>query len=149
MGDASDTAFKDRLDEQISASVAAYAITVLPAVSEGELMDFFNTHDAFLFPSLYEPFALTLILAMAAGIPTIASDIGGNTEIVLHRKTGWLFRKGDAPDLAAGVLQLYRDPAKRAAIAARGRIFARRFSFNRMVDNLENALEDRVVRPVD
>lgn len=142
VGDASDTAFKAKLDEQVRNSPCRDAITFIDTVSEGELIDLFNTSDLYLFPSHYEPFALTLILAMAAGAPTVASNVGGNGEIVLHNRTGLLYDKGNIGALTAAVMRMFDEPELRASLAARGRRFARRFTFERMIAQLSVALED-------
>jgi glycosyltransferase involved in cell wall biosynthesis len=57
---------------------------------------------------------------MAAGKPVIASAIPGNTEVVTHAKTGWLFPAGDAVALANAIRLLLsdRDLTKRLAAAA-------------------------------
>jgi glycogen synthase len=100
----------------------------------------FNGHDIYLFPSLYEPFSLTLIHALSFGIPTIASDIGGNVEIVRDRESGLLFKKGDSADLAAVVRFLATDGALRARLADGGRCSAARFTFEQMIAAMEDFL---------
>ena len=142
VGDATDAAFRRRLDDDIRRSPLAGSISVQPPVSEGELPDVFAAHDMYLFPSLYEPFALTLILAMAAGIPVVASDVGGNPEIVLRNRTGMLYRKSDVGELSARVAELAANPVMRGRVADRGRRFAQRFTFARMVRQIEGALQD-------
>jgi len=152
IGDMTDGMFMEQLEKEIAASDCADRITLRPPVSEGELMDEFNTHDIYLFPSLYEPFALTLILAMAAGIPTIASQVGGNPEIVHHRQTGLLYEKGDIAGLVAATELLHQDPALRVRLSERGRRFARRFTFSRMVRQirrqLANIAAESTVKPI-
>jgi glycogen synthase len=140
IGDQTDASFWGALQAQIAASPYASAISILPTVSEGELIDYFNTSDIYLFPSHYEPFALTLILAMAAGVPTVASNVGGNREILINNRTGLLYEKSDINGLASAVARLYRDPELRADLAARGRNLARRFTFGRMINQLEDKL---------
>jgi glycogen synthase len=140
VGDMQDQRFCDTLRDQITATGMADRITMQDAVSEGDLIDLFNTHDIYLFPSHYEPFALTLILAMACGIPVVGSQVGGNPEILLDLRTGLTHPKGDINAMAAHVVALYQDPELRSGLAARGRRFARRFTFARMIDQLENVL---------
>ena len=111
-------------------------------MAEDALFDLFQQHDVYLFPSLYEPFSLTLIHALACGIPTAASRAGGNPEIVRDRESGVLFEKGDPADLARAVLRLARDPALRAGVSAGGRAAAARFTFEAMVDGMEAFLRE-------
>ena len=106
-----DAAYLARLRGIIDRLGLASSVDLRPAVPEESLFALFQDHDVYLFPSLYEPFSLTLIHALAAGIPTVASRIGGNIEIVHERETGLLFAKSDAADLARAVAELAADPA--------------------------------------
>lgn len=137
LGDARDTAYAKRLRREVAESGCADRIEIRPPVAEDALFDLFQRHDIYLFPSLYEPFSLTLIHALACGIPTAASRAGGNAEIVRDGESGVLFEKGDPADLARAVLRLARDPALRAGVSAGGRAAAARFTFEAMVDGME------------
>lgn len=90
--------------------------------------------DVFLLPSLNEGISNTVLEAMASGLPVIATDVGGNPELVQPGVTGTLVPVGDAEALAEAVLALLDDPARRAqyGAAARERI-AREFDWNRTV----------------
>ena len=89
---------------------------------------------------MYEPFSLTLIHALQAGIPTVASDVGGNLEIVLHRQTGMFFRKADSNHLATQVIKLAHNGELRKTIAAQARDYADDFTFSRMIGQVETHL---------
>lgn len=140
VGDMRDAAYVRQLRETIERSGAANRITMQPPVPEEALFDLFQAHDLYLFPSLYEPFSLTLIHALASGIPTIASRAGGNVEIVREGETGLLFEKSSAQDLARAVRALACDPALRARVATAGRHLARTFTVDRMVNEMEDVL---------
>ena len=140
VGDAQDAAYVRRFAEAVARSGRAGEIELRPVVAEAELPGLFDAHDIYLFPSLYEPFSLTLIHAHACGIPTIASRAGGNPEIVRDGESGLLFDKGDAADLARAVARLVRDPALRARLAAEGGKAGQRFTFERMTEEMERFL---------
>jgi glycogen(starch) synthase len=140
LGDSQDAAYLQSLDAAIAASPVATAIVMRPAVPETALFELFNDHDIYLFPSLYEPFSLTLIHALACGIPTIASRVGGNPEIIDDGICGLLFRKADAQDLADKVARLALDPALRRRLADCGRQRASAFTFERMVQEMAEFL---------
>ncbi len=140
LGDAQDTAYMARLHGAIAASGCQADIELRPSVAEAALPELFNQHDLYLFPSLYEPFSLTLIHALALGIPTIASAIGGNVEIVRDGDSGLLFAKGNAVELAAAITRLATDGALRARLAEGGRHSASRFTFERMVGEMAGFL---------
>lgn len=133
VGDAQDKAYIETLETAIAQSGLADHIERLPTVPEDQLPDLFNAYDIYLFPSLYEPFSLTLIHALALGIPTIASRAGGNPEIVKDGASGLLFAKGDAADLARAITALALDGGLRARLAAGGARAAASFTFERMV----------------
>jgi glycosyltransferase involved in cell wall biosynthesis len=136
VGDAQDKAYIEQLDAAILQSGAVQHIDRLPTVPESDLPALFNEYDIYLFPSLYEPFSLTLIHALALGIPTIASNTGGNPEIVTNEESGLLFAKGDAADLARAITALALDGARRARLAAGGQRAASAFTFERMVGEM-------------
>jgi glycosyltransferase involved in cell wall biosynthesis len=144
VGDRQDRAYDARLQELIGRLGCSDRVTFLPPVSEGELFDLFQGFDAYLFPSLYEPFSLTLIHALAAGIPTVAAMAGGNGEIVSHGRSGLLFRKGDPLDLARAVTRLRDRPRLRQRLSLGARRVARHFTFDRMADGMERYLREGV-----
>lgn len=140
LGDAQDVAYMKQLDDAVAQSGQAANVVLRSSVPEDQLATLFNGHDIYLFPSLYEPFSLTLIHALALGIPTVASRVGGNPEIVRDGESGLLFAKDDAAGLAAAVTRLAIDGALRARLAAGGRQSASRFTFERMVGEMAKFL---------
>ncbi len=67
--------------------------------------------DVLVVPSIwYENSPLTILEAHAAGVPVLASDLGGMAEMVRHGVDGLLFRVGDAQDLAARLRELAENP---------------------------------------
>ena len=74
-----------------------------------------------VFPSLYEPFGIVALEAMAAGCPVVVTEVGGFREVVRHDQTGVTVYPDDAYSLAWGVLHTLRDPALAAARAVEAR----------------------------
>ena len=74
--------------------------------------------DVFVLPSTSEGMSNTLLEAMAAGVATVASDAGGNGEIIVPEVSGLLFRSADVAGLAAQLGRLVGDPGLRARLAA-------------------------------
>ena len=67
--------------------------------------------------------------AMACGCAAIASEVGGNPELVEHERTGLLFKSGNVTDLTVQLERLIMDDALRARLSQQGREFiTRRFS---------------------
>ncbi len=76
--------------------------------------------DAAVFPSLYEPFGIVALEAMAAGCNVIASDVGGLGEVVDHHRTGLTSVADDPDSIVWAVDQLFSDPVQAQAMRARG-----------------------------
>ncbi|MBI3949101.1 MAG: glycosyltransferase family 4 protein [Acidobacteria bacterium] len=94
-------------------------------------------------PSWFEAFSITLIQAMAAGLPVIASNIGGPAEIVTHRATGWLVPPGEADALAEAIAYLLDDPDLRDRLSAAGREEVQaRFERERVIDQIEAVYQE-------
>lgn len=76
------------------------------------LHQLYRVADVAVFPSLYEPFGIVALEAMAAGTPVVASDAGGLKEVVKHDLTGTLSFASDAGSLAWAVLRVLQDPSR-------------------------------------
>jgi glycosyltransferase involved in cell wall biosynthesis len=92
--------------DEVAARLAEAAVCVLPSRSEG-------------LPN-------ALLEAMAAGVPVVATNVGGTPEIVQDGRTGLLVPPGDPAALAAGITRVLDDPpaAARMAVAARAYVEA-------------------------
>ncbi len=103
--------------------------TVAPLLAEADL---------FLLPSQSESFGLSALEALATGVPVIASNTGGLPEVVANGETGLLFPVGDVDGMAAGALELLRDPERRSRMSVRAAADAReRFSLDTIVSQYE------------
>lgn len=80
------------------------------------LHQLYRVADVAVFPSLYEPFGIVALEAMAAGAPVVASDAGGLREVVHHDETGTLSFAGNPESLAWAILKVLRNPARARAL---------------------------------
>lgn len=88
---------------------------------------------AFALVSQQEGFPISILEAMRASLPVIASDVGGVREAVTPDRTGLLVPRGDAAALTAALDDLLAHPDRRAALGAAGRTdFLARFSASGM-----------------
>jgi glycosyltransferase involved in cell wall biosynthesis len=94
--------------------------------------------DLFVLPSRSEAFPSAVLEAMAAGLPVVASAVGGILELVDDERTGLLAPADDAGALADRLCRLMTDPELGARLgeAARERVSAR-YSFDRMIASFE------------
>jgi glycosyltransferase involved in cell wall biosynthesis len=140
VGDRSDQAYVSVLEQRIDRLGVRDQVRFAQPVAEDSLFELFQQHDILLFPSLFEPFALTLILALEAGIPTVASSAGGNVDLVRDHATGLLVPPSDPRRLAEAIHELAIRPELRVALAEHGATAARSLTLDRMLDGLEAAL---------
>lgn len=93
--------------------------------------------------STREGFSIAILEAMAAGVPVVATRVGGNPELIESGVSGYLVDSGDARGLADRVADLLEDPALalRTSDAARARVAAL-FSLDRMVKAYEALYEE-------
>ena len=77
----------------------------------------YRTLDVFVLPSLNESFSNSLMEAMACGCAVVASNVGGNPELVRDGVNGLLFTTADAPDLARRLEVLLHDAWARRRLA--------------------------------
>ena len=98
---------------------------------------FFSSLDLFVMPSRSEAWGLAALDAMAHGVPVIASDVGGLSEIVEPGNGGWLVPAGDPTALARAITVAASDPERLRSEGVRARERARLFSIDRMVEQTE------------
>lgn len=99
--------------------------------------------DICVLPSLSEGLSNSLLEYMAAGKPIVATDAGGNPELIQHNANGLLAKKADAKDLAEKILHLLRnaDEASRLALKAKETVTGK-FTIETMIEKYECLFEE-------
>jgi sugar transferase (PEP-CTERM/EpsH1 system associated) len=105
------------------------------AGARGNVRDYLAAMDVFVLSSITEGLAMTLLEAMAASRPIVATRVGGNPEVVEDGVTGVLVPPSDPGALAAAIADLTDDPGRSVAMGRAGRERVRqKFSLDSMVD---------------
>ena len=104
--------------------------------------------DLFVQPSIYEGFGLSLLEAMAAGLPVVASRVGGIPEVIEDGHTGILVQPQDPAALAGAVVRLLGDTegARRLGESAANRA-RERYSLSRVAQRVDDLYRDILARP--
>jgi L-malate glycosyltransferase len=103
--------------------------------------------DIAVLPSRAEGLANAVLEYMAAGLPVIASRVGGNAELIEDGVTGLLVPPEDSLALSGALLKLLRDPGRARQIAQNGHEFTvRNFSFERLVREVDELYSELLLR---
>lgn len=114
--------------------------------SRDDVAEIMRGFDLFVLPSLTEGISNTILEAMATGLPVVATNVGGNPELVLENETGLLVPAADEDALAAAIITYLDSPdfLKRHGERARNRVLEK-FSLETMVKGYER-LYEKVMR---
>ncbi|WP_335869371.1 glycosyltransferase [Bacillus sp. 2205SS5-2] len=115
-------------------------------ITDEERNQLLNTCEIAIFPSLYEPFGIVALEAMAAKKPVIASKIGGLKGIIQHEFSGLLFSPGVAEELLLMINQLNASPILQDKIGQQGFQVAKKlFGWERIADQTKQVYEEEAL----
>jgi len=86
-----------------------------------DIPDVLSNLDIFVLSSQTEGISISLLEAMASGLPCIATDVGGNPEVIINNITGFIVRQENDQELANKILELASDPLLRFRMGSAGR----------------------------
>lgn len=109
--------------EQVSARVARMESVVMREWTN-DIPALLNNADIVILPTYSEGTPRSLVEAMAAGRPVIATRVGGIPSLIKHGETGMLIDPGDPQQLAAAIVELIKSPEKRVAMGISARRYA-------------------------
>jgi len=112
------------LEAEIAAKVAQLPDRVLwinTLLREDQYIELYSHAAVFACPSVYEPFGIINLEAMACERPVVASAVGGIKEVVVPGETGLLVPPADPAALADAIVQVLRDPERAREMGLKGR----------------------------
>jgi glycosyltransferase involved in cell wall biosynthesis len=121
------------LEARARAHGVAEEVVFTGALPREVLLNYLKLSDVFVLNSSYEGFSHQLLEAFMVGVPVVATDAGGNSEIVGHNVNGLLVPQGDRGKLASAVSQVLSDVAVRTRLTGAGKRRAKEFSNERMI----------------
>lgn len=134
---------RDRMSAEVSKRV-----TFVDRVSHANALRYYQGADIFVYPSIFESFAIPPVEAMAAGVPVVASRVGGMQETIDHEHTGLLVGREDPVALAHAIERLVESPALRRSFGEAGAIRAEeRFAWETITGCLESKYGSLLDRP--
>lgn len=131
--------------EELEAHFAGTPTTFMGYMSGETLSQAYASADMFVFPSALETFGLVVTEAMAAGLPVVASRVGGIPDTVRIGETGYTFDPGDIDGLVAGVANIAASRENITRMGRAARAFAETQTWPAMMDEVIQHYE-RLIR---
>lgn len=111
---------------------------VLFTGSRSDVPELLPGFDVFALSSRHEGLPIALLEAMAAGVPPVATRVGGVPEVIEDGVSGVLVEPGDVDELAAALTGLLADPTRRSEIGSQAAVRGRRFELAGAVARLQD-----------
>ncbi len=109
------------LEQQCRRMDLTESVTFAGSRNQDEVAKLLTDHDIFVLPSFAEGVPVVLMEAMGAGLPVVATQVGGMTELVDDGHSGFLVRPFDGEQLASRIEELIDDPSLRSRMGQAGR----------------------------
>jgi sugar transferase (PEP-CTERM/EpsH1 system associated) len=117
------------------------------AGDRNDIPELLQSMDIFLLPSLGEGLSNTVLEAMASGLPVIATNVGGNSELVVSEVTGLLVSVGDIEDLSQAMQALVDAPDMRDSMGRNARkTIENKFDWSRAVEEYFTVYDELLAR---
>lgn len=107
-------------------------------LSSRELKELYVDADVVAIPSVYEPFGIVALEAMACGKPVVAFNVGGLSEIIDDGRDGVLVRRGNAEELAEALVSLLSNRNLAKGLGSKGIKKTKRYSWDDIAQKVES-----------
>ena len=147
IGPVTNAEYEAKLSREIeSGGLAAWVTLIRGLVSDDpELVNAYHAADLFLLPSVHEPFGIVILEAWAAGLPVVASRVGGVPSFVRDGEDGILFPPDDLNVVHRIVTDLSANPEARRRLADAGKKRAQgEFGWDRISKRLVGIYEEAI-----
>jgi mannosylfructose-phosphate synthase len=115
----------------IEAAGMGGSVHIIGYIPDEDLVATYQRAGLFVLPSVFEPFGMTALEAMACGRPVVASSLGGIREVITSGVNGLLADPTDAEEFATTMVALLRDPALAERVGSMGRrLVVERYSWD-------------------
>lgn len=134
----------DAFSKRVSILQLANRVHLLGKIPHDAAMSAMLDADVFLLPSIrIEGLPMVLIEAMFAGLPVIATDVGGNSDAVADGQTGYLIKPGSVEALQEKLHSLLSDPGMRVRMGENARLIAeQKFTASVMVNGYLQVIKE-------
>jgi len=136
------------LETELRETVATLGLeaNVLLAGSRGDVPEILPAFDVFALSSRFEGLPIALLEAMATGLACVATGVGGIPEVITDGRDGLLVEPGNADQLAAAVVALLQDPARRDELGRLAVVRAGDFEVAGAVRRIERVYDEALGR---
>jgi glycogen(starch) synthase len=100
---------RDSLEAEAQATGQSEKIRFTGFVSDKEVVNLMTSADVLVVPSVYEPFGIVALEGMATGVPVVASQVGGLSEVIEHDRTGVFVYPRSSDSIAWGIGKVLSD----------------------------------------
>jgi len=123
IGHVTNPGYHQKLKEQVQEHDLAARVTLVEGLDGNgrELVDAYHAADVFLLPSIHEPFGVVILEAWSAGLPVLASRVGGVPGFVEDGSDGLLFDVDSEDSAGRGLKRLLEDPELATELGRRGK----------------------------
>jgi glycosyltransferase involved in cell wall biosynthesis len=142
-----DGVMRPQLEQQVDSLGVRDRVTFAGMQKPEEICRWLQASDVFTLVSRREGLPVSLIEAMAIGLPSVVTDIPANIQLVEDGQHGYHAKVNDAESIASGILRLCNDPEARHRFGVNARpVAVERFSIDRVLDAYEDLFGSIVAR---